>query len=84
MMSSLISNVTAFAFAAAKVGVEDDLSSDTSDSQSVVNIIDKVDSFMRIFNLSQFEISDLVDRASVEKGGHLIDNCEWNALNSTA
>ncbi|KAM7535501.1 hypothetical protein Aperf_G00000103607 [Anoplocephala perfoliata] len=79
MMSSLISSVTAFAFAAAKVGVEDDLSSDRGDSQSVLSIIDKFDSFMRIFGHSEFEISGLVDRASVEKGSNLIDNLIFNA-----
>ncbi|VDO01860.1 unnamed protein product [Rodentolepis nana] len=71
MMSSLISSVTAFAFAAAKVGVEEDLSSDAADFQSIIN---KFDLFMRLFNRSESENSGLVDYASVAKGGRLIDN----------
>nr|CDS33747.1 autophagy protein 2 B [Hymenolepis microstoma] len=76
MMSSLISSVTAFAFAAAKVGVEEDLSSDATDFQSIIN---KFDLFMRLFNRSESENSGLVDYASVAKGGRLIDNLLFKA-----
>ncbi|VDL27893.1 unnamed protein product [Hymenolepis diminuta] len=77
MMSSLISSVSAFAFAAAKVGVEEDLSSDSTDFQSIIN---KFDLFMRLFSRSGSENSGLVDYASVAKGGRLIDNRKFALL----
>lgn len=76
-MSSLISSVSAFAFAAAKVGVEEDLSSDSTDFQSIIN---KFDLFMRLFSRSGPENSGLVDYASVAKGGRLIDNRKFALL----
>ncbi|KAL5109117.1 hypothetical protein TcWFU_006704 [Taenia crassiceps] len=74
MFNSLISSVTALAFAAASVADKEAVAEPpVTDSQSVEKIVEKVDSLIRSFGRPDSVAPSLVDDVVIERAARLID-----------